>query len=127
MAARSPRLDLALTRSLRDAQFLTRDGATVALARRYAALIEEAEQVAQELDAVRPEDEGTAAVVARLKAKVDAQQVAADLGPKLLAALAALGMSPQSRAATTKGGVPGAGNPAGDALARLRAERAAAR
>jgi hypothetical protein len=123
MAVRSPRIDLALTKSIRDSQFLTRDLGAVALARRYAALIEDAERIALELAAIRPEDEAQADQLARLTARVDAQVVAADLGPKLLAALAALGMTPAARASVTKGGTPGVGTPSGDALARLRAER----
>ncbi len=123
MATRSPSITRALSGSLRDTQFLERDRGAVALARRYAALIEDAAGVAEELERLRPEDETTAAAVARLKARVDAQAVASDLGPKLLAALTALGMTPASRAANTKGGTPDVGNPAGDALARLRAAR----
>lgn len=127
MPARSPSLSRAVTAALKDAQFLTRDGATVALVRRYATLIEDAEAVAQELADAQCDDESTAATVARLRAKVDAQTVASDLGPKLLAALAALGMTPAARASVTKGGTPGATTPQGDALSRLRAERAAGR
>lgn len=106
---------------------MTRDSAAVALAKRYAALIEGAEATARELGAVDAEDETTAQTVARLKARVEAQAVASDLGPKLLAVLAALSMTPQARAGTTKGQTPGAGTPAADALARLRAERSSTR
>jgi hypothetical protein len=123
MATRSPSITRALSGSLRDTKFLERDRGAVALARRYAALIEEAQVVAEELERLRPADEDQAAVIARLKARVEAQTVTSDLGPKLLATLAALGMTPAARAATAKGGTADVGNPAGDALARLRAAR----
>jgi hypothetical protein len=123
MALRSPSIARALSAALRDTQFLERDRGTVALARRYAALIEEAAAVAEELERVIPEDESTAQQLARLRSRCDAMTVASDLGPKLLAALTALGMTPAARAASTKGGTPDVGNPAGDALARLRAAR----
>lgn len=123
MAPRSPSIARALSGALRDTQFLERDRGTVALARRYASLIEDAAAVAEELERLRPADEDQAAVIARLKARVEAQTVTSDLGPKLLAALTALGMTPAARAASTKGGTPDVGNPAGDALARLRAAR----
>ena len=123
MATRSPSITRALAGSLRDTTFMERDRGAVALARRYAFLIEDAAAVAVELERVRPEDETTAQVLARLRARVDAMAVASDLGPKLLAALTSLGMTPAARAANTKGGTPDVGNPAGDALARLRATR----
>lgn len=123
MRSLSPSIVRALTASLRDVKILTRDGAAVALARRYAALIEDAAKTAAELDALRADDEMTAAAIARLRARVDAQQVISDLGPKLLSALAALGMSPAARAATKGGTASGAGTTAGDALARLREQR----
>lgn len=48
----------------------------------------------------------------------------ADLGPKLLAALDALGMTPRARSAALKGGPGAARNPL-DELRQRRAERAA--
>jgi len=106
---------------------MARDTGASALARRYAALIDRAERVAEELAALRPEDESQAAAIARLRSLVEAQQVASDLGPKLLAALAALAMTPASRAAGGKGGRSDVASGPADALARLRAERGAAR
>lgn len=123
MAPRTPSIALALTRALRDTQPLQRDQATVALARRYAALIEEAQSIATELDRMVPEGDAQAKRIRALAAKVESQSVASDLGPKLLAALTALGMNPAGRAAGMKGGSPGASDPAADALARLRAVR----
>ena len=93
----SPSLTAAVAAALRDAQLLPRDRAAAALARRYAALIERAEQIAADLDDLDFADDAQAAAIARLRAKVDAQAVAAQLGPKLLTVLAQLGMTPGSR------------------------------
>lgn len=56
----------------------------------------------------------------------DPEKALADLGPKLLAVLDALGLTPRGRAAV-KGGVSSgqSGNSAADALAKLRERRAA--
>lgn len=77
-----------------------RDGATVALVRYYAAAI----------------DEGTR------NGLTGAVDVLRELGPKLLAALEALQMSPRARAALVKGDTSG---PAANPLDQLRARRAA--
>lgn len=92
-------LGLALARSLRDAQLLPRDAAGVQLVKRYAKLIDDAQALADEAGLIEPETESQARRLAALKAKVDAQTVASDLGPKLLAALTALGMTLAGRAA----------------------------
>lgn len=123
MAARTPSITRAVNRALRDTQNLDRDAGAVALVRRYAYLIDEAQTLAAELSKLRTDDDDLVVTLHRLRAKVDAQTVASDLGPKLLAALASLGMTPAARASSTKGGTPGVGNPAADALARLRAVR----
>ncbi|WP_457620992.1 terminase small subunit [Micromonospora chalcea] len=81
-------------KSISSAQILPRDAGAIALVRHYAALIDGASD-----DKL--------------------MGVASDIGPKLLAALAALHMTPASRS-TEKGGVPSA-TPAGAALAGLRA------
>ena len=60
MAARSPNLSRSLTDALKAAQTQPADAATIALARRYAALIEDAEATAAALDTIEPEDEGQA-------------------------------------------------------------------
>lgn len=125
MVARSPSLSRSLADALKTAQTQPADAATIALARRYAALVEDAEATAAALDTMEPEDEGQAEQIRRLRARVDAATVASDLGPKLLAALTALGMTPAARSTAAKGGTPDAGNPAGDALDALRARRRA--
>lgn len=91
----------AVAEALKDAPTLPRDRAAVQLVRRYAQL----------LDAVR----GTA----------DEHQVYADLGPKLLAALTALGMTAAGRSKTdTPTGTPNAGNPLDELRARRERRRA---
>jgi len=84
------------------------DGAAAQLARRYAATIDTAYDVASDLDDV-PADEDLAGRVAWLARKVEAQTVLAELGPKLLACLEALGASPRARAAQSKGAGTGTG------------------
>lgn len=77
------------------------DAAVAELAVRYARTIDDAAELADA--AARVEfDPDTAAQVARLKQRVDAHQVMIDVGPKLLAALTALGASPAARAAVGK-------------------------
>ena len=124
MSSSSPSLALALTKSLREADFRPRDHAAVALAKRYAAIIEAAEMAAAELAAMKPDDESQAEAVARLAARVETVKVLNDLGPKLLAVLAALGMTPASRTQSQGGGVSGVDSGPADALARLRTARA---
>lgn len=127
MARKPPAMTKAVAAALRDAEFLARDQGTVALAKRYAQLIDEAEEIAAALDGVEPGGDYESNLLAKLKARVDAYAVASELGPKLLAALAALAMTPQSRAANGKGTVNKVASPAADALAALRERRASAR
>lgn len=81
------------------------DTAAARLARQYADTIDQAAQIAAALDDI--DDEDQAQRVAALAAKVDAQTVLADLGPKLLHTLDALGATPRARAAISKGGAGG--------------------
>lgn len=97
----------AVSRALRDAPLLPRDAVAVALVSRYATL----------LDAAR--------------GRSDEPAVASDLGPKLLAGLAALGMTPSSRAsrvgarAAIQGVESGGSKPPARKIDELRARRAA--
>jgi hypothetical protein len=117
----SPSLTRSLSAALKDLHPLTRDTGVIALARRYAALIDQAQVIADRLDDLDPENDSQVRMIAALRARVDAQAVASDLGPKFLAALAALGMTPAARASVTRGGTPDVSTvPGGDALARLR-------
>lgn len=124
MATRPPSITRALTAALKAAQGGPADAAAVALARRYAALIDRAEHLAEELAGLRAEDDDQAKQLAALKARVDAQTVASDLGPKLLAALTALKLTPSARAAIAAGEVKPGDRPAANPVARLRAVHA---
>lgn len=98
MTAKSGPIGRALADSLKNADIPARDAAGVALARRYAQL----------LDAARGRD--------------DEPEVFDRLGPKFLAALTALGLTLAGRGA--KGGVTaGGGTPGADVLDELRARR----
>jgi hypothetical protein len=109
------------------------DAAAVALAKRYAALIDEAtprsiydkhlRTVAAALD---PADEAAAESLVKITHALGAHSVASDLGPKLLAALAELRLTPRAWAAVVKGGAPDgrAGKSALDQLRERRGRRA---
>lgn len=88
------------------------DTAAVRLAQRYAALIDRAEQaVADAENAIAELDEDDIAgrhYVTSLRAKVEAQAVLAELGPKLLAVLESLAATPAARAKLKGGAVAGA-------------------
>ena len=111
----------AVTAALEDACVLDRDAAAVALAKRYAALLDDAERLAEMAALVEPETDTQARKLASLEIAVDAQSVTSDLGPKLLAVLTALGMTPAGRG--VKGGAQGAGTPGSSKFDELRARR----
>jgi hypothetical protein len=128
MAARSPSVVRALASATRAAQPGPGDAATVALAKAYADLIDRAARLAVEADALLEAaraagDDGLVLVASKLRAELDLRAAVSDLGPKLLAALGELRMTPKARAAVLAGG----GAPAGadDPLARLLAGRRA--
>lgn len=102
------------------------DAGAVRLAKRYAALIDaaheavlDAEKAWEELD---PDDITGRQYLSRLVKKVEAQSVLAELGPKLLTALEALGATPAGRSKIRKGG---AKDGSGSGLSRLREARTA--
>ena len=72
-----------------------RDGAAAALCRRYAQLIDHAASLAAEAEVLwenaDPDDTDTRRALAKIRLAVSSQNVASDLGPKLLAGLTALG------------------------------------
>lgn len=90
MTTKPPSVSRALALALRATRTAPEDAAAVALARHYAALIDETPAALQKI------------------------------GPLLLSALAALGMTPAARQAVAKGGDPARGS---DVVARLRAVR----
>ncbi len=113
---RQPRgpMTRAVGSALRAANVDRQDAATEALARRYAALIDNAAPAAKyvkHLDALRRAlvmlelEERSDALdhFDRLAEALSAHSVASDLGPKLLAALTALGMTPAARRAVMGG------------------------
>jgi hypothetical protein len=103
------------------------DSAAVALAKRYAAAIEDAAKIADAAALIEPADVDQLKAIQALQRRVEAQTVLGELGPKLLAALVELGMTPRSRAAASgKGGGPGDGDKRSplDELRKRREERA---
>ncbi|MEO3930760.1 hypothetical protein ABGB07_43990 [Micromonosporaceae bacterium B7E4] len=106
----------AVAAALREAQPQKQDAGAVALVKRYAALIDDAVPLAKydvPLRALRMavtecSDPKAGEHLAKVEQALAAHSVASDLGPKLLAALTALGMTAAGR--TVKGGAP-SGNP----------------
>lgn len=126
-------LEKAVAAALRTATTMPQDGATKALATRYARLVDEADQHAAEAAQtwleLDPTDQIGRQRLAKLDAAVQAHTVAADLGPKLLAALDKLLMTPAARVSgtSTKGGarnVPSKLNALRDEVAAARRKRA---
>jgi len=101
------------------------DKAAERLARRYAAVIDESATIATDLAELASinRDSGVSARIKALSAKVEAQEVLKNLGPKLLDALEALGATPRARAAV-KGKADGASG-GGGRLAAIRSARSA--
>ncbi|MGE3414184.1 MAG: hypothetical protein AB7L91_18420 [Dehalococcoidia bacterium] len=77
------------------------DVAVAAVAVKYAETIDRAAAIAAQAARI-PFSEDTAEEVKRLAARVSAHSTMADIGPKLLAALDALGATPKARAAAGK-------------------------
>lgn len=98
------------------------DAGIARLALGYARTIDRAEAIAAQAARI-PYDPDTSEEVKRLAARVSAQATMADLGPKLLAALDALGATPKARAAQSKPGAarPGAAGSASPLTALRRA------
>jgi hypothetical protein len=133
--ARSPSLSRSVASAIRSAKNDPKDAAARALAQRYAALIDEAAPAAKyrkALDRLAPAvafyaDEDADQVVDAfntVRTALAEHSVASDLGPKLLAALHALGLTLAARGATKEasGGKPA--DSAEDEIARQRARRA---
>lgn len=94
-----------------------RDGGAVALARRYAALIDDATVLAKYAEPLkvlrRAVDEssdpiGAGKALDKIEQALAAHSVASDLGPKLLDSLKQLGMTVAGRPTAKEGGAPGA-------------------
>lgn len=120
----------ALNAALKEAKHDALDGATIALARRYAHELDDASVVARAVTRVIAKvaklDGG--AVVAQeltvLASRIEEVHVAGLIGPKLLAALEELQLTPNARAGVIAGGGGGdAGDPAKSKLDELRSRR----
>lgn len=111
----------AVEETLAALELVDADAALVRLARSYAAAIDDAAVLADALDGMPRDDEDIERLVRVLEAKVRAQTVLETFGPKLLAALSALGATPAARGKRKGGG----GDRAGEN--RLQALRAARR
>ncbi|MDG4790380.1 hypothetical protein O7626_40750 [Micromonospora sp. WMMD1102] len=119
----------ALAAALREAKPEKQDGGAVALAKRYAALIDDAVPLAKyeaplralRLAVTESSDPKAPDHMAKIEQALAAHSVASDLGPKLLAALTALGMTAAGR--TVKGGASG-GNPVAAQLDEFTKRRA---
>ena len=120
----------ALDQALTGAKMQSEDASAVRLARHYAYLLDRAAPASKYAKAlewladVADGDEG-AKHAETIRTALSEHSVASDLGPKLLAALTALGMTPAAR-----GALAGKVNPAPDGAVRspldeLRAKRAA--
>ncbi|WP_433368390.1 terminase small subunit [Actinoplanes sp. CA-142083] len=119
----------AVEASLAESPPSPRDEATAQLALSYAGLIDEAAPSAvlakaiDVLEAHIPEENDKARDAwTRITVALAEHTVASDLGPKLLAALDALLLTPRSRAAGEKGGKAN-GQPSGNPLDELAAAR----
>lgn len=115
-----------LERALRATDKEARDAGTIELARQYADMLDQTAQLwaaAVELvAAIRAEGDPIAGAHAqKLAGALNARQALADLGPKYLAALAALNLTTAARAARKDGGDGDQPDPAAAALARLHA------
>lgn len=112
--------------ALDDGPGLNRDRAAAALALTYASLIDNAAPDAKYaaalawLGTVRVEDAAQERQRVIIETALSAHTVASDLGPKLLAALDALGLTPRARKAVT----PGAQQPSTNPVNELAAARA---
>lgn len=126
-ARRTPSVLTALRSALRELEPSRLDAATVALAKRYARELDDAAVVSasltkamRELESLDPDLHDR---FLSLATRIEETAVAASIGPKLLAALEQLQMTPRSRSAVAKGGGSGDGSGKRSALDELRDRR----
>lgn len=120
----------AVAAGLREADLKPEDAGAKALARRYAALIDDAVPAAKYTEALQVlrravdecSDPTAGKHLEKIEAALAAHSVASDLGPKLLAVLTALGMTAAGR--TTKGGAGGGVGPVSPVASKLDELRA---
>jgi len=125
-----------VNKSLESAEISEKDAGAAQLARRYAELIDAAQPTAALAKSIAAVQRGLDALAEaeisagdcqaqfdKVKAELAAHSAASDLGPKLLAALTALGLTPAGR--TAKGVITNVPEPVVESeLQRLRRERA---
>jgi hypothetical protein len=112
-----------------------RDAGVEQLAQHYAQLVDDAEPAAKYTKPLRliatacagAQDPEAGLAFDTIRAALAAHSVASDLGPKLLAALDALGLTPKARAAGGKGDSGDKPTRLANPLDRLRAEHATRR
>jgi hypothetical protein len=120
----------AVASALKAARLGPVDAAAVELVRRYAQLLDAAVPLAKYREHLRvlraavADDPAAAAAYAKVADALAEHSVASDLGPKLLAALSALGLTVAGRGSKLQGGGSGDGGAGGDTLDELRARRA---
>lgn len=129
MAARKTQSVLtALYESLRELEPGRLDAAAVALAKRYARELDDAAVVSASLTKALRELEAVDVDLhdrfLTLATRIEESVVAASIGPKLLAALEQLQMTPRSRSTVVRGGGSGDGGGKRSALDELRDRRA---
>lgn len=119
MAGRRP-ISLAVGKAIKEAKLRDPDAGAIALVKRYAALMDDVDEMRQLADAAAKANPDASPALRRLLAKVNDLSVVSDIGPKLLAALTALGLTPAGRGQHKEGGTraQSGDNP----LAALRAE-----
>ena len=124
---RTPSVLTALNTSLREAAPAKRDTATVALAKRYALELDDAavvsRAVAKSLRKLSKIDEAAEVYeeLFALATRIEEAHVAALIGPKLLAALEQLQLTPKARSVVVQGG--GVGNAGPSKLDEFRTRR----
>lgn len=107
----------AVEETLANVEIRPEDAGLARLALQYARTIDQAAAIAAQAAKI-PFDPDTEEELKKLRNRVSAQVTMSDLGPKLLAALDALGATPKARAANAKPGA--APTSAGGRLAALR-------
>ncbi|MDG4821272.1 hypothetical protein O7635_05320 [Asanoa sp. WMMD1127] len=125
-------LEEAVTAALADAPTQPRDGATRALAAEYARLMDDAAPAAKYAEPLRvlgglAHDDAAVKALRVIELALAQHSVASDLGPKLLAAMTALLMTPAARVTALKPGEKGGARDVPSKLNALRDEVAAQR
>lgn len=129
---RTPSILTALNSALREPTPDKRDAPTVALAKRYASELDDAAVVGRamhralrKLSKIEEVDVELFEQIEALAYRIEEVTVAATIGPKLLAALTELQLTPAARKGVIQGGGPSVGGTKLDELRKRREGRAA--